>query len=148
MPTSVPTGRCYAVLFLASFGGAWLLLAAYAFGRLSILRACLIAAVIVLFVIAAMRLQRRGKETGENAFPEAERKGNDRIFGIVNAVQWIAIFLVFLILPRGSGHSRRIVDCGLAFLCDASAIPAPCESGYWSLHSSLGYRLSTAISWQ
>ena len=105
IPTGNPdaaraVGRCYGAMFFAAFGGAWLLLAAYALGRLNIPVAGLIAVVIVLLVIAALRLERRGKVAGKNAFPEAEQKRNDRIFGIVNAVTWISVFLVFLIFPR------------------------------------------------
>src|ERR1700691_5194635 len=81
--------RCYGAMFFAVFGGSWLLLAAYAFGRLSLAGAGLIAVAVVLFVIAAIRLQRRGKEAGENDFPEAEQRRNDRAFGIVNAFTWI-----------------------------------------------------------
>ncbi len=92
--------RCYGAMFFAAFGGAWLLLAAYAFGRLSIPGACLIAVVIVLLIIAAKRLQRRGKTAGENAIPAEEQRRNDRMFGIVNAVTWTAVFLVFQIFPR------------------------------------------------
>jgi len=79
------------------------LLAAYAFGRLNIIEACLIVAGMVLFVISAMRLQRRGKDAGKDAFPEEEKRRNDRIFGIINAITWIAVFLVFQILSR-LGH--------------------------------------------
>jgi Mn2+/Fe2+ NRAMP family transporter len=79
-------GRCYGALFFSVFGGAWILLAAYAFGRLNKLGACLIAAAVVLFVVSAMRLQGRGRDAGKDAFPEGERRRNDRIFGIVNSV--------------------------------------------------------------
>jgi hypothetical protein len=96
-------GRCYGAMFFAVFGGTWLLLAAYAFGCLSASVAGPIAVVVFLFVIAASRLQRRGKDAGKNAFPEEEQRQNDRAFGIVNAVTWIAVFLVFLIFPR-IGH--------------------------------------------
>jgi Ca2+/Na+ antiporter len=92
--------RCYGAMFFSAFAAAWLLLAGYAFGRLSIPAACAIAVAMVLFVMAAMRLQRRGKAAGENAFPEEEQKRNDRMFRIVNAVTWIAVFLVFQIFPR------------------------------------------------
>jgi hypothetical protein len=92
--------RCYGALFFAVFGGAWLVLAAYAFGRLSEFEGVLIAAVAILFVIAAMRLQRRGKDPGKDAVPAEEQRRNDRLFGIVNAVTWIAVFLVFVIFPR------------------------------------------------
>jgi hypothetical protein len=87
-------------MFFAVFGGLWVLLAAYAFGRLSIPEACPIAVAAGLLVMAAIRLQRRGREAGKNAFPEAEQKRNDRNFGIVNAVTWTAVFLVFLLFPR------------------------------------------------
>jgi hypothetical protein len=76
------------------------LLAAYAFGRLNKLWAALIALAIALFVIQALRMQRRGTEAAKDAVPEEERRRNGRLFGIVNAVQWIAVFLVFQIFPR------------------------------------------------
>jgi len=96
-------GRCWGALFFSVFGAAWFLLAAYAFGRLGKLEAGLIAVALVLFIIPALRLQRRGNDAAKDAFPEEEKRRNDRNFGIVNAVTWIAVFLVFQILPR-LGH--------------------------------------------
>jgi hypothetical protein len=128
MPTGNPdaaraVGRCYGAMFFAVFGGAWLLLAAYAFGRLIIPEACLIAAVVLLFAIAAIRLQRRGKAAAENAFPEAERKRNDRNFGIVNAVTWTSVFLVFLIFPR-IGHEDLAIPA-VALIVGLHFFPMP-----------------------
>jgi hypothetical protein len=116
-------GRCYGAMFFAVFGGAWLLLAAYAFGRLSIPVACLIAVVIFLFVIAAIRLQRRGKLAGADGPPEAEQKRNDRVFGIVNAVTWIAVFLVFQIFPR-IGHEDLAIPA-VALIVGLHFFPMP-----------------------
>ena len=93
-------GRCHGAIFLSLFGGAWLLLAAYAFGRLTALAALLIAAGAALFVMTAMRFRRRCGKIAEGAFPDGERRRNDRIFGIVNAVTWISVALVFQLLPR------------------------------------------------
>ena len=93
-------GRCYGALFFTFFGAAWIVLAAYVFGRISTLGVVAIAAPMTLLVTSAVRLLRRGKDAGKNAFPEEEQKRNDRIFGIVNAVTWISVFLVFQILPR------------------------------------------------
>ena len=93
-------GRCYGALFFAFFGAAWVVLAAYVFGPISTLEVVAIAAPMTLLVTSAVRLLRRGKDAGKNAFPEEEQKRNDRIFGIVNAVTWVLVFLVFQILPR------------------------------------------------
>lgn len=79
------------------------MLAVYAFGRLNIIRAGIIAAAMVAFVILAILLQRRGKDAGKDAFPEEEKRRNDRIFFIINAVTWIAVFLAFQIFGR-LGH--------------------------------------------
>ena len=87
-------------MFFSVFGGAWLLLAFYAFGWLHILTGCLIAAAIVLFVIAAIRIQRRGNDAAKDAYPKEELRRNGRLFGINNAVMWIGIFLVFQITSR------------------------------------------------
>jgi hypothetical protein len=96
-------GRCWGALFFSVFGAAWFLLAAYAFGRLNKLGAGLIILALGIFVTLAIRLQLRGKDASKDAFPEGERRRNDRAFLIVNAVTWTAIFLVFQILPR-FGH--------------------------------------------
>jgi uncharacterized membrane protein YccF (DUF307 family) len=93
-------GRCYGALFFSVFGGAWFLLSAYAFGFLSRTGAVLIAVATAVFAIAALRMQRRGKDAGEDAFPPEQRRRDDRMFGIVNGVMWFAIFLVFQIFSR------------------------------------------------
>jgi uncharacterized protein DUF7010 len=93
-------GRCYGALFFTFFGAAWLVLAAYAFGTLNGLETIAIAGAMTLLVNGAVRLLRRGKDSAKNAFPEEEQKRNDRIFGIVNAVTWVSVFLVFQIFPR------------------------------------------------
>ena len=114
-----PVGRCYGAMFFTVFGGAWLLLAAYAFGRLSIPAACVIAVVVLLFLTVAIRLKRRGKPAEETA----ERKRNDRAFGIVNAVTWIAVFLVFQIFPR-IGHEDLVIPA-VALIVALHFFPMP-----------------------
>lgn len=115
--------RCYGALFFAVFGGAWLLLAAYAFGRLSKVEGGLIGAVVLLFIIGAMRLQRRGKDAGKDAVPAKEQSRNDRIFGVVNAVTWITVFLVFLIFPR-IGHEDLAIPA-VALIVGLHFFPMP-----------------------
>jgi hypothetical protein len=82
---------------------------------LTALGACLIAAGMLLFVIPAVRLQRRGKEAAKGAVPEAEQRRNDRIFGIVNAVTWTAVFAVFQILPR-LGHEDLAIPAAVSIV--------------------------------
>jgi hypothetical protein len=115
--------RCYGAIFFAVFGGAWLLLAAYAFGRLSKLEGVLIAAVVVLFVFAGIRIQRRGRDAGKDAVPAEEQRRNDRVFGIVNAVTWITVFLVFVIFPR-IGHQDLAIPA-VALIVGLHFFPMP-----------------------
>jgi hypothetical protein len=96
-------GRGYGAMFFSVFGGAWFLLATYAFGRLNKLVIFVIVAFVALFVITARRLQRRGKQAAINAFPAIERQRNNRVFGIVNAVTWMLVAVIFQIMPR-LGH--------------------------------------------
>src|SRR5580698_1277431 len=112
-------GRCYGAMFFTVFGGAWLLLAAYAFGHLSIPADSLIAVVVLLFLTAAIRLKRRGKPAEETA----ERKRNDRAFANVNAVTWIAVFLVFQIFPR-IGHQDLAIPAA-ALIVGVHFFPMP-----------------------
>ena len=93
-------GRCTGTLFFSIFGGCWLLVSSYWFHRFS-LPLCLVDAVVVTgFVVTALRLKRRGEAAAKDAYPEAERKYNDRLFGIINAVMYVLVFLLFLVLPR------------------------------------------------
>jgi hypothetical protein len=110
-------------MFFAAFGAAWLLLAAYAFGRLGKIEASLVVAVMVFLVVAALRLQRRGKDAGKDAVPAEEQRRNDRIFGIVNAVTWITVFLVFLIFPR-IGHEDLAIPA-VALIVGLHFFPMP-----------------------
>jgi len=93
-------GHCRGALFFSIFGGLWLLSPAYARARLDGIHIGLIAGTVLILVVTAVRLQRRGKKAGTGAFPEEQKKRADRIFGIVNAIQWGAIFLDFFLLPR------------------------------------------------
>ena len=93
-------GRCYGALFFTVFGLAWFYLAAFAFVSFSKLAVIAITVGSTLLVNPALYLRKRGKDAAKNAFPEEEQKRNDRIFGIVNAVTWVSVFLVFQIFPR------------------------------------------------
>ncbi len=95
--------RCYGALFFLIFGAAWLGLAFYAFGWLSIIAGALIAGFVVLYAFVAFRTRSRGKKAGKDAYPADEQRRNDRAFGWVNALTWVSVFLVFQILPR-AGH--------------------------------------------
>jgi uncharacterized membrane protein YccF (DUF307 family) len=86
-------------LFFAFFGGAWCALGVYALGRFDLLAALLIVAAIAGIVTAAVRLRRRGKAAAKNAYPAAERQLNDRRFGIVNAVTWLLVAVLFQVMP-------------------------------------------------
>jgi hypothetical protein len=87
-------------MFFAFFGAAWILLGAYAFGQLSKVVTLLVGAGTALLIILAVRFRGQCKEAAEGAFPEEERRRNDRIFGIINGVTWTLVFFVFLIFPR------------------------------------------------
>jgi hypothetical protein len=87
-------------MFFSVFGGAWLLLGAYAFGHLSKVVTLSVVAGIFVLILVASRIQKRCRAAAEGAFPEEERRRNDRSFGIINAVTWISVALVFQIAPR------------------------------------------------
>ena len=93
-------GRCNGALFFSIFGGVWLLLSAYAFGTPNKALVLFIVVVMAATITLAWRIQRRGKDAAKDAYPSEERKRNDRGFGIVNAVTWTSVFLVFVLFPR------------------------------------------------
>lgn len=97
------TGRAYATLFFATFGAGWLLLSAYAFGRFSPATALPVLSIWLGLVACAFLLLRRAKALPRDATPSPQRERDQRLFGIVNAAQWGAIFVTEEILNR-TGH--------------------------------------------
>ena len=93
-------GRSYGALFFSCFGGCWLLLSAYAFGVLRAVETVSISVLVLLLVGTAIYIQGRAKQAAIDNLPTEQRKRDDRAFGIVNAVQWIAVFLIFTFLPK------------------------------------------------
>jgi len=115
--------RCYGALFFLVFGAAWLVLAFYAFGWLSIMAGALIAGFVALYAFVALRTRGRGNEAGKDAFPVDDQRRNDRAFGWVNAVTWVCVFLVFQILPR-VGHPDLAIPA-VAIIVGLHFFPMP-----------------------
>lgn len=93
-------GRSYGALFFSCFGACWLLLSAYAFGELkafAMIGTCL--GLLAFFWICLSTL-RRAKQLGGDEPESDERKRDDRLFGVVNAVQWVVVFLIFTFFPK------------------------------------------------
>ncbi len=112
------TGRCYGAMFFALFGGAWWWLAAYAAGllrttthgsKIAVVVYGAIAAVVVLLLVTAVQVQKRGSQAAIDAYPAEQVRRNGRAFGILNAVQWVAIILVTQILVR-TGRTNLAID--------------------------------------
>ena len=92
--------RSYGALFFSCFGGCWLLLSAYAFGTLRAVQTVSISVLMLLLVGTAIYIQSREKKATIGEVPTEQRKRDDRTFGIINAVQWVAIFLIFTFFPK------------------------------------------------
>ena len=115
--------RCYGALIFRVFGAAWIVLALYAFGWLSIGAGAIIAGLVALYAFVALRTRGRGKGAGKDAFPADEQRRNDRAFGWVNAVTWVSVFLVFQILPR-VGHPDLAIPA-VAIIVGLHFFPMP-----------------------
>jgi hypothetical protein len=70
------------------------------FRHVTIVGTCSIAAVVGLFVITVSRGQRCLYQAAKNAAPKDEQRRNNRAFGIINAVTYAAVFMLFLVLPE------------------------------------------------
>ncbi len=97
-------GRSYGALFFSFFGSCWLLLAAYAFGALKVGPTVVVSLATLFFAWIAIRLQLRAKGASLGTPPNEQRRRDNRTFGIINAVQWVAIFLIFTFFPK-LGHA-------------------------------------------
>ena len=100
--------RAIGAMFLAVFGGCWLVvwcLGVYGvkFGVLGVIGAC--SAAILLAAVRQFR-DNRDAYAKEAESPASKKAG--RIFNVVNATQWVLIFLVATIL-RKAGHWEWII---------------------------------------
>jgi len=93
-------GRCTGALIFSVFGGCWFLLSCAYFQQFRLMKVVPICIVSGLLALAAWRLQHvRPAAVLEGALKK-QKEADDRSFGIINAVTYSAVFLLFLILPR------------------------------------------------
>jgi hypothetical protein len=89
-------GRAIGSMILAGFGAIWLGLAFYAKEMLN--------AVTILYVVAGLLMLLAGSrkllQTAGRWPRQPENPSHNRAFGWINALQWIAIFIVVQILTR------------------------------------------------
>jgi hypothetical protein len=128
-PSAATASRAIGAMFFAVFGGTWMTL-----WCLNVYGACvpillLISGVsIVLFLFSWRQFQQnRAAHAAEANSPESKKAG--RIFNIVNATQWVLIFLVANMLSS-FGHKVWIIPSiifivGVHFLPLAVAFKVP-----------------------
>ncbi len=116
-------GRCTGALFFSCFGGAWLLLALVYSHHFRWPFVLAIAAAVTSFAAVALRTQKRVGKGGDDAYPEAEKKANDRPFFLVNGVTYGVVFLLFVILPQV--HASNYVFPAVVFIVGLHFLPMP-----------------------
>lgn len=89
-------GRAVGAMFFTGFGALWLLLALYA--RQQFDAASIAAVALIAIALAAAALYLRTQARRFPQMPEDPAVG--RVFGRVNAVQWIAIAVVAFAFPK------------------------------------------------
>jgi len=89
-------GRAIGALFFTCFGGLWFLLALAASGQLNASSASALAVGTGLLALVCILLRRKGGHFRR----EEEDPAVQRAFGRVNAIQWIAIFVVAFVFGR------------------------------------------------
>jgi hypothetical protein len=93
-------GRCTGALIFSVFGGCWLLLSSAYFRQFRLMKIVPICSASGLLAVAAWRLQHARPVAVPEGTLKIQKEADDRTFGIINAVTYIAVFLLFLILPR------------------------------------------------
>ena len=90
-------GRSIGSLFFSVFGALWLALSLFAFGSLTHRMEVLLATFTFAFAGVALRLLRAVPRAVE---VDPQRKRDGRLFGWVNAAQWVAVFVVLRVANR------------------------------------------------
>jgi hypothetical protein len=93
-------GRCTGALIFSVFGGCWLLLSCAYFHRFHLVATVPICIASGLLALAAWRLQHFHPAAVLEGALARQKQADDRAFGIINAVTYSAVFLLFLILPK------------------------------------------------
>jgi hypothetical protein len=89
-------GRAIGSIFFAAFGALWILLSLYVKQILSVVTVSWVALDLLVLLTTAIWLLRQAKR-----FPKApEDPARNRAFNRINAVQWIAIFIVAFAFGR------------------------------------------------
>ena len=86
--------RSIGSLFFSIFGGLWLFVCFLAFGALSRWLVLLLISAMLAFVTVAVRFM---QAVPKKVTPEPQRERDGTMFGVVNALQGVAIFLDFLL---------------------------------------------------
>jgi hypothetical protein len=89
-------GRATGSMILAGFGGIWLGLGFYAKEMLTAAMILYLAAGLLMLLAGSAKLMRAAGRLPRQ--PENSTQG--RVFGWINALQWLAIFIVVQILTR------------------------------------------------
>jgi hypothetical protein len=89
-------GRAVGALFFTGFGALWLLLSLYALQRLSAITVSAVVLGLLLLLMASLRLLSEAKRWPRVPCDPAM----GRAFNRINAVQWVAVFLVVFTLNR------------------------------------------------
>lgn len=120
MPTQTQTrmqaearaaGRATGAMFFSVFGGVWLAGWARSSGVGAPWFVAIVAIALILFLVARGR-RRRYAAALEQERATPERRHAERVFNIVNAGQWIGIFVIAFILGR-LGYGNWIVPMAI-----------------------------------
>jgi Ca2+/Na+ antiporter len=93
-------GRSWGALFFSFFGGCWFALAALAFHRANPVSLGLIGVCAAMLVATSLRMQSSAKKLPDSAIKSPRENRDDRYFGVLNAVQWVLVFLIFTLFPK------------------------------------------------
>jgi uncharacterized membrane protein len=120
LPNAARAGRAVGALFFFAFGGAWICL--WALNALVSPWPVVVAVVVVSLALLALayKVYRANAAAMRAVADTSQAKRRSRLFNIVNAGQWVLIFVVASVLAN-TGHADWIVAAvifiiGLHFL--------------------------------
>lgn len=93
-------GRATGVLFFSGFGALWLILGLAGRQSLSVATVIGLAAGLGVLVAAALTLSRRAAGLPQSPVDPGMQRRDDRAFAWINAIQWVAIFLIAFVLGQ------------------------------------------------
>lgn len=140
-------GMSIGTIFFVLFGAAWLWLGLYNAGWLRGWMIALIVIVVLLLMVPSAVILRRTAPTVRQSMDVVRKAKIRRVFGVVNGIQWTAVFVASSLLARF--HREVLIAPAIALIVGLHMFPLAnlFEYGWHHVTGALLVLLAVLATW-